>query len=129
MEDDMFDSDIVHTNRKASLGAQAYEAFATMLRVNTSIKLDLYTCDADVGDEKDIEHFRQMLIELQMNEVGRGILLASSQTPREDWVNALQELNALNDDDLFEISCLYSLLQLHPDVCMLEINHTGNSGL
>jgi hypothetical protein len=126
MEDNMFDNDLVHTNTKASLGAQAYEAFATMLRNNTSIKLDLPTFDADVADESDIEHFRQMLIELQMNEVGRGRLLASSQTPREEWVNALQELNALNYDDLsFEVSCLYSLLQLHPDVCMLELHHTA----
>jgi hypothetical protein len=125
MEDDMFDSDIVHTNRKASLGAQAYEAFATMLRVNTSIKLDLFTCDADVGDERDIEHFNQMRIEQRLNKVGRGRLLVSSQTPREEWVNALQELNSRNDNDLFEISCLYTLLQLHPDVCMLELHHTA----
>jgi hypothetical protein len=126
MEDNIFDSYPVHA--KACLGAQAYEAFGTMLRVNTSLKLHLPTFDDDVGDERDVEHFKRMRIEQRLNKVGRGRLLASSQTPREDWVNALQELNAPNDDDLFEVGCLYSLLQLHPDVCMLELNDTTNPG-
>jgi hypothetical protein len=43
----------------------------------------------------------------------------SSQTPREEWVDALQELIARNDDDLFEVGCLYSLFQLNPSVCLL----------
>jgi hypothetical protein len=45
-----------------------------------------------------------MRIEKRLNEVGRGRLLESSQTPREEWVNALQELNALHDDDDFSRS-------------------------
>jgi hypothetical protein len=124
---------------KASLGAQAYEAFRAMLRVNTSIELDLPLFDDAVGDEREIEYFNQMLIEQRLNEVGRGRLLASSQTPREEWINALQELNAPNDDDLFKIgnapndddlfkiACLYSLLRLNPSICMLEQNDTTNS--
>jgi hypothetical protein len=115
---------------KARLGAQAYEAFGTMLRVNTSIKLDLPTFDdADLVDESEIEYFKQILIEQRLNDVGRGQLLASSQTPKEEWINALQKLNAPNRDDLFEIGCLYSLLRLNPSVCMLELNDTTNSYL
>jgi hypothetical protein len=127
LDDDSVARDPVHT--RASLGAQAYEAFGAMLRINSSIELDLPTFDADVGDEREIEYFNQILIEQRLNEVGRGRLLASSQTPREEWVNALQELNAPNDDDLFEIGCLYSLLRLNPSVCMLELNDITNSGL
>jgi hypothetical protein len=114
LDDSLFAS--IHVRTKASLGAQAYEAFGTMLRVNTSIKLTLPTFDDDVGDERDIEHFKQMRIEQRLNKVGRGILLTSSQMPREEWVDALQELNAPNDDERFEVSCLYSLLRLNPSV-------------
>jgi hypothetical protein len=37
-----------------------------------------------------------------------------------DYVDALHKLNACNVDDApaFQISCLYSLLLLHPAVCM-----------
>jgi hypothetical protein len=109
--------DPVHT--KAILGAQAYEAFGAMLRVNTSIKLDLPPFDDAVGDEREIEFFNQMLIELRVNDAGRGRLLASCQTPREEWINVLHKLNASNVDDLFKIGCLYSLLRLNPSVCIL----------
>jgi hypothetical protein len=61
LDDSVYASDYGRTT--ASLGAQAYEAFGAMLRVNTSIKLDLLTFDADVGNEKQIEQFKQMLIE------------------------------------------------------------------
>jgi hypothetical protein len=117
--------DPVHA--KAYLGAQAYEAFGAMLRVNTSIELDLPIPPFDdaVVDERDIKHYDQMRIEQRLNEVGRRRLLALSQTTREDWVKTLQELNAPNENYLFEVSCLYSLLQLHPDVCMLELNDTN----
>jgi hypothetical protein len=114
LDDSLFASARVHT--KASLGAQAYEAFGAMLRVNTSIELDLPVFDADVDDQRLADSRNQMLIEQRLNEVGRGRLLALSQTPREEWVNALQELNSRNDDDLLEISCLYSLLRLNPSV-------------
>jgi hypothetical protein len=123
LDDSLFDGE--HLNTKASLGALAYEAFGAMLRVNTSLILILPAFDADVVDERDIKHFDQMRIEQRLNEVGRGRLLASSQTPREDWINTLQELNTPNDNYLFEVSCLYSLLKLHPDVCMLELNDTN----
>jgi hypothetical protein len=128
LDDMLIACNTVHTNTKASLGALAYEAFGAMLRVNTSLILDLPVFDAAVGDERDIKHFDQMLIEQQLNEVGRGKLLTSSQTPREAWVDALQELNTPNDDDLFEVGCLYSLLRLNPSVCLVEVNHTTNPG-
>jgi hypothetical protein len=126
LDDDFFTVDPDHS--KASLGAQAYEAFGAMLRVNTSIKLDLPTFDDAVGDQKDFEHLKQMRIEQLLNAVGRGRLLVSNQTPREDWVNALQELNAPNND-AFKVGCLYSLLRLNPSVCLLEVNDTTNFGL
>jgi hypothetical protein len=59
-DDDLFVSDPHHT--KASLGGEAYEAFGAMLRVNTSIKLDLPTFDNAVSDERVMEHFNQMRI-------------------------------------------------------------------
>jgi hypothetical protein len=128
LDDTMFASNIVHT--KARLGAQAYEAFGSMLRVNTSLNLILPddALDYDVGDKKDAELFNQMLIEQRLNEVGRGRPLTSSQTPREEWINALQELIATNDNDRFKVGCLYSLLRLYPDLCMLELNHSTNPG-
>jgi hypothetical protein len=127
LHDSVFGGD--HVNTKAYLGAQAYDAFGAMLRVNTSIELVHPVFDAAVGDERDIEHFNQMRIEQRLNQVGRGRLWASSQTPREEWVDALQELNAPNDNYLFEVGCLYSLLRLNPSVCLMDLNDTTNSGL
>ena len=61
-----------------------------------------------------------MRIEQRLNEVGRGRLLSSSQTPRKEWVDALNELNSGNVDETpeFIVSCLYSLLRLNPATCM-----------
>jgi hypothetical protein len=126
LNDNLFASASVHT--KAYMGTQAYEAFGAMLRVNTSIELDLSALDADVVDQRLVDSRNQILIEQRLNEVGRGRLLASSQTPREEWVDALQELNARNDNDLFKVGCLYSLLQLNPLVCLSKLNNTTNSG-
>jgi hypothetical protein len=117
----------VHT--KAYLGAQAYEALGTMLRVNTSIELVHPMFDAAAGDERDTEHFHQMRIEQRLNEVGLGRLLASIQTPIEEWVHALKDLNVSNDDDLFEVGCLYSLLRLNPSIFIFDLNDTANSVL
>jgi hypothetical protein len=56
-----------------------------------------------------------------LNKVGRGRLLSSIQTPREEWIDALHELNTfdVNDCPAFGVSCLYSLLRLNPAICML----------
>jgi hypothetical protein len=111
-----------------SLGAQAYETFSAMLRVNTSLVLELPPFflaagadGADGADERLLESRTQMVIEQRLNHVGRGRLLASRQTTRKEYVDALHELSSYNVDDspALKVSCLYSLLRLHPDVvCM-----------
>jgi hypothetical protein len=109
------------TPNKLSMYAPAYEAFSAMLRINTSIILDLPSFEIAGTDERLRESRKQLLIEQRLNEVGRGRLLASRQTTREEWVDALDELNSANIDDslAFQVSCLYSLLQSNPSVvCM-----------
>jgi hypothetical protein len=129
-------STTVHYGRNmqnsATLGAQSYEAFSAMLRVNTSVVLVLPPFETDGADERLLESRDQMRIEQRLNEVGRGGLLASSsQTTREEWVDALHELssNEVDESDAFRVSCLFSLLRLHPDVCMLHLNDTTTTGL
>jgi hypothetical protein len=106
---------------EATLGAQAYEAFSAMLRVNTNLVLKLPPFGPDGADERLNGSRKQMRIELRLNQVGRGRLLASRQTTREEYVDALNELNSYNVDEspAFQVSCLYSLLRLNPSiVCM-----------
>jgi hypothetical protein len=55
-----------------------------------------------------------MVIEQRLNLVGRGKLLASSQMMKEEWVNALHELNVANASPAHIVSCQYSLLRLNP---------------
>jgi hypothetical protein len=102
-----------------AMGAPAYDAFSAMLRINTSLRLKLPPFDDAASDERLIDSRNQMLIEQRLNQVGRGRLLASSQTPREAWVDALNELNASNVGVASKVSYLYSLLRLHPAVCIL----------
>jgi hypothetical protein len=129
LDDSLFASARVPT--KAYLGVKAYEAFGAMLRVNNSIELNLPLPPFDdaVGDQKLYDSRNQLRIEQRLNKAGRGRLLTSSQTPREEWVEALQELSAPNDNDPFEVGCMYSLLQLNPLVCLSKLNDTPNSGL
>jgi hypothetical protein len=116
----VFDNRNVLNN--ATLGAQAYEAFTAMLRVNTSLVLELPPFETDGADQRLLESRTQMIIELRLNQVGRGKLLSTSQTTREEWVDALHEMssNVVDDSPAFQVTCLYSLLQLHPAVCMLS---------
>jgi hypothetical protein len=106
----------------ATLGAPAYDAFSAMLRVNTSLVVELPLFDTDGVNERLLESHMQMRIEQRLNQVGRGRLLSSSQTPREEWVDALHELNSYTSVDdsapAFRVSCLFSLLRLHPAACM-----------
>jgi hypothetical protein len=109
------------TTHQATLGAQSYEAFAVMLRVNANLTLELPRFDPAVRDERIVNHYNQMRIEQRLNKVGRGRLLASNETAKEEWVDALHELSCsnsfgLDDSPALRISCLYSLLQLNPDV-------------
>jgi hypothetical protein len=102
-DDSVFDE--VHN--KATLGAQAYEAFSAMLRVNTSLDLELSPNKTAGADERLRESHNQMHIEMRLNKVGRGRLLASVQTTREEWVDTLHELNSYNADIFprYQISC------------------------
>jgi hypothetical protein len=106
-----------HQNADA-LSAPTYDAFSAMLRVNTSLVLDLSPFGG--GDERLVDSRNQMRIEQGLNNVGRGKLVSSSQTTREEWVDALSELNSRNVDESpsFNVSCLYSLLRLNPATCM-----------
>jgi hypothetical protein len=102
---------------KAYLGVHAYEAICTMLRINTNLCLSVPPLCRG-GDERILESRKQMRIEQRLNTVGRGTLLSSSNTPREAWVDALQELNSKNIDDPLKVSCLYSLLLSNPAAFM-----------
>jgi hypothetical protein len=101
----------------ATLGAQSYEAFSAMLRVNTSLVLRLPPLETAGADERLRESRKQMIIEQTLNAVGRGRLLASRLTTREEYVDALNELN-FDGSPSFSVSCMYSLLRLNPDVCI-----------
>jgi hypothetical protein len=111
---------IIKLSSRVALNAHSYDAFSAMLRVNTSLILKLPPFETDGADAKLLDSRNQMVIEQRLNKVGRGRLLASTLTTREDYVDALHELGSCNVDDspAFQISCLYSLLRLCPAVCM-----------
>jgi hypothetical protein len=106
------------------LGIPAYEAFSAMMRGNTSLKLKFPSFESTGADDRLIDSHTQMRIEQILNDVGRGGLLTSSNhTTREQWVDALHDLNSSNVKDslAFQVSCLYSLLRLNPSVvCMSQ---------
>jgi hypothetical protein len=107
-----------------AMSAPAYNAFSAMLRVNTNLVLKVPPFNDGVGDERLVDSRNQMRIEQSLNAVGRGRLLSSSQTPRKEWVDALDELKSKNLDETpeFNVSCLYSLLRLSPAICMLKLD-------
>jgi hypothetical protein len=113
---------------RAVLGASAYEAFGAMLRVNTNLSLELPPFVNAIGDERRLDHYNQMRIEQRLNSAGRGTLLSVVHSPREEWVNALHELNtsSANESPAFHISCLYSLLRLNPNVCSSQVVEPTN---
>jgi hypothetical protein len=114
-----------------TMSARTYEAFSAMLRVNTSIHVDLPEFETAGADERLRESYKQMAIEQVLNYAGRGRPLSSSQTTRKEWVDSLNELNNFTVDKSPEstVSLLCSLLRLNPSVCLLELNDTTNSGL
>jgi hypothetical protein len=95
-------------------------SFSAMLRVNTSLVLQLPTIDTAVRDERLIESHNQMLIEQRLNEVGRERLLPSSNhTTTEEWGRypaRFEQPCCQRSPALFKVSCLYSLLRLNPTV-------------
>jgi hypothetical protein len=110
-------------NKIATFGCQAYEAFSAMLRVNTSINLEFPPFDDASGDQTLVDSRNQMRIELRLNKVGRGKLLSSSQTTKEEWVDALHELssNEVDDEsDAFRLSCVFGLFRLNPEAVSMS---------
>jgi hypothetical protein len=93
------------TLSEATLGAQAYEAFSAMLRVNPCLVLKHTPFETAGADEKLRESHKHMVIEQRLNKVDRGRLMVSRQTTKEEWVY---------DSDAFQVSYLYSLLRLDP---------------
>jgi hypothetical protein len=92
-----------------------------MLRVNTSLVLKLPPFKIDSANIRLRKSRDQMRIEQRLNTVGRGRLLASRQTTREQWADALHDLNSRNADDdspTFRVSCLYSVLRSNPSVAL-----------
>jgi hypothetical protein len=112
------------------LGAQAYEAFSCMLRVNTSLVLRLPPFERAGSDERLRKSRQQMAIEQRLNRVGRGRLVASIQAIKEEWVDALHGLNSYKVNDshspAFRVSCLYSLLRLNPSALFVCISSSLN---
>jgi hypothetical protein len=116
--------------KRATLGVPAYEALSAMLRVNTSLVLKYPLFETAGADERVRESRDQMRIEQRLNHVGRGRLLASSQTTKEQWADALYELhsgrdvvNPMNVDDdtpAFRVNCLYSVLRSDPTVVFMS---------
>jgi hypothetical protein len=111
------------TSHLTTFGAQSYEAFAAILRVNTNLILKFPRLDTAVRDETLVNHYNQMRIE--QHRFGRGRLLASNQTTREEWVDALYDLSCsdfvdvgLDDSPELRVGCLYSLLLQKPDIAV-----------
>jgi hypothetical protein len=73
---------LTHQLPTGTLGVPAYDAFSAMLRINTSLVLELPEFETAVADERLLESWKQMHIEQRLNEVGRGKLLASKQTTK-----------------------------------------------
>jgi hypothetical protein len=103
---------------EVTLGAQVYEAFSDMLRVNTSLIVEHPPFEPAGADERLCESHKQLVIEQRLNKVGRGRLMVSHEATKEEWLDALHELNSYNvaDSHAFQVSCLYSLLHLNPNI-------------
>jgi hypothetical protein len=65
-----------------------------MLCANANLVLKLLPFKTAGVNERLHESREQMVIEQRLNQVGRGKLLASTQTTRNEWVDALDELNS-----------------------------------
>jgi hypothetical protein len=104
------------------LGVPVYEALSAMLRVNTSLVLRIHPSETDGANEMLRESRDQLRIEQRLNTVGRGRLLASNQTTREQWADAVHELASGNVDDspAFQVSCIYSVLRSSPTVVRMS---------
>lgn len=68
----------------AVLGVLAYEAFSAMLRVNTGLNLKFPIVKHATANERLFDYRKRLNIEQRLNKVGRGRLMASRQTTREE---------------------------------------------
>jgi hypothetical protein len=111
-----------HVRNIDTLGTPTYEALSVMLRVNTGLVVGLPKCSTTGGDQRLLESFSQIHIENRLNKVGRGRLLTSCCTTKENWVDALHELssNEVDESDAFRLSCMFSLFRLNPEVVSMS---------
>jgi len=106
------------------LGAKACKALAAMLKTKKILfRLELPGIKSDADSETMLQHFL-MCIEIYLTNAGRGSLVMSNQTTREEWINVLQDLDVTvskeqNKRSSFQLSCLYSMLQLNPGICQV----------
>jgi hypothetical protein len=68
--------------------------------VDTRLVLKLPPFETVGANARLVESRDQLRIEQRLYTVGRGRLLVSSQTTREEWVDALHELNSRNVDKI-----------------------------
>ena len=104
------------------MNISAYQALRNMLRVNTNVVLQVPDLDARWSpDLVDMvrPHYDRMLIEMRLNAAGRGGLMLGSQASKAAWVKTLHEL-IVQDDDVLQVDCLYTLLKLNPSICQLD---------
>jgi hypothetical protein len=118
----VFPADASTLPNTPALGVPVYEALSAMLRVNTSLVLRIHPSESDGANERLRESRDQLRIEQRLNTVGRGRLLASNQTTREQWADAVHELASGNVDDspAFQVSCIYSVLRSSPTVVRMS---------
>jgi hypothetical protein len=87
----------------------------------SKVEIDFLQARSEDTDEGTRTHFFQYVIEYMLNKAGRGTLLASNLTTRRDWINALTDMNVFASDNKcvseFHLSCVYSMLQLNPNMC------------
>jgi hypothetical protein len=100
----------------ANFVADSYDAFSTMLSVNTGVVLILP--ELSIPTEENLENsYTRMEIEQRLNLVGRGRPLSPNNTARQAWLhvlNAIQIDNGDHDGDHFQLSCLYKLIRDDP---------------
>ena len=91
------------------------QSFSRVLKVNFRLRLHLTVPSA----YRDTDEFKEMELQMALNTIGRGRLLADNCT-RTDWVDAL--LSAKGLDPPLVLDCLYSLLRMNPLICHREDN-------
>jgi hypothetical protein len=90
--------------------------------------------DTADADERLCQSRDQIRIEQRLKRVGCGRLLSSSQTTKEEWVDALLKFSSNDvhdesdpfrlrgkfDSDAFRLSCLFRSFRLNPEMVSLS---------